>query len=196
VDPLLINSCYSGSKQKAFFEATMKKRNILMTGLPGVGKTTLIRKLVEELKPLRPVGFYTEEIREEGTRKGFELISLDGRRGLLAHAEVKGHYRVGKYNVDVKGFEEFLGTVPFLDPSAHLVMIDEIGKMECFSDQFKKLIRGLLDSDKWVIATIALKGRGLIGEVQKRQDVKLFQITRSNRDSILSDILQEIRMAP
>jgi nucleoside-triphosphatase len=174
----------------------MKKRNILMTGLPGVGKTTLIGKLVKELKPLHPVGFYTEEIREEGVRKGFELISLDGRRGLLSHTEAKGLCRVGKYNVDVKGFEEFLGTIPFLDPSAHLVMIDEIGKMECFSNQFKKLIRELLDSEKWVIATIALKGSGLIGEVKKRQDVKLFQITRSNRNSILSDILQEIRMSP
>jgi nucleoside-triphosphatase len=71
-------------------------------------------------------------------------------------------------------------------------MIDEIGKMECLSDQFKKLMRELLDSEKWVIATIALKGSGLIEEIKKRHDIKLFELTKSNRDALLSDILKEV----
>ncbi len=56
------------------------KKNLLVTGLPGVGKTTLIKKLSEALKDFHPVGFYTEEIRERGERKGFELISLEGKK--------------------------------------------------------------------------------------------------------------------
>jgi nucleoside-triphosphatase len=170
----------------------LAKKNILITGLPGVGKTTLIKKLLDELKHLHPVGFYTAEIREEGMRKGFELISFDGRKGLLSHIDVKSPCRVGKYKVDVKGFEDFLDSISFFNPSNHLIMIDEIGKMECLSDQFKKLLKEILDYEKWVIATIVLKGNELIKEIKRRNDVMLYEIKQSNRDSLLSEILEEI----
>ena len=170
----------------------MKKKNILITGLPGVGKTTLIKNIGAALKGLRPVGFYTAEIREGGIRKGFELISLDGRKGLLSHTNIQGPHRVGKYKVEDKGFETFLGSIPLLNPSTRLIVIDEIGKMECYSDQFKNLLKAILDSEKCVIATLALKGSGIIEEIKKRKDVKLFEITRRNRDSLLFDILSEV----
>jgi len=172
----------------------LTRKNILMTGLPGVGKTTLIKKLWEELKHLHPVGFYTAEIREEGVRKGFELVSLEGKRGILSHIDIKSPYRVGRYKVDIKGFEDFLDGISFFDDSTGLVMIDEIGKMECLSNQFKELIKELLDSEKWAIATIALKGSGLIEEIKKRDDVRLFEITQRNRDTLFSEIVREINL--
>jgi len=171
----------------------LAKKNILITGLPGVGKTTLVKKLIEELKQFHPAGFYTGEIREEGTRKGFELISLDGRKELLSHADIQSPKRVGKYKVHVEGFETFLRSIPLLNPSSHLIVIDEIGKMECSSDQFKNLLKEILDSEKRVIATIAFKGGGIIEEVKKRKDVKLFEITQRNRNSILPEILREVQ---
>ncbi len=166
----------------------MVEKNILITGLPGVGKTTLIKILTEALKSFHPVGFYTEEIREGGERKGFELISLEGKKALLSHKEIRSPYKVGQYKVDVKGFEDFLGSVSFFSPSSHIIVIDEIGKMECLSLQFQKILKEILDSEKWVIATIALKGAGLIAEVKRRNDVQLFEITKGNRDSLLKDI--------
>ena len=168
------------------------KKNILVTGLPGVGKTTLTKKLSEALKSLQPAGFYTEEIREGGERKGFEMVSLEGRRGVLSHREIQSPFRVGRYGVNIKSFEDFLSSIPFLDPLTHLIIIDEIGKMECFSNQFKKLLEEILDSEKWVIATIALKGTGLITEVKEREDVKLFEITMQNRESFFDEILTEM----
>ncbi len=78
------------------------KGNILITGIPGVGKTTLIKKLADALKNFHPAGFYTEEIREDGIRKGFALIGCDGRREVLSHTDIKSPYRVGKYKVDLK----------------------------------------------------------------------------------------------
>lgn len=170
------------------------RKNLLITGLPGVGKTTLIKKLQEALKRLHPVGFYTEEIREGGERKGFELISLEGKRGLLSHKGIGTPYRVGQYKVDIKGFEDFLDSISFFNPLTRLIIIDEIGKMECFSDQFKKLLEEILDSEKWVIVTIALKGSGLIERVKKRQDIRLFEITQKNRDSLFSEILKEVEI--
>jgi len=79
-----------------------------------------------------------------------------------------------------------------LHASTRLVIIDEIGKMECFSERFKELLIECLNSEKWVLATIALKGRGFIEEVKGRHDIKLFEITQRNRNFLLSDILSEV----
>jgi nucleoside-triphosphatase len=172
------------------------KKNLLITGLPGVGKTTLIKKLSEELKHLHPAGFYTEEIREEGQRKGFELISLNGKRGLLSHKDIKSPYRVGQYKVNIESFENFLDSVPFFGPLNHLIIIDEIGKMECLSDPFKNLLKKIFDSEKLVIATIALKGSGLIAEIKERQDIQLFELNSHNRDILFLEILKGVRDIP
>jgi nucleoside-triphosphatase len=169
------------------------KKNLLITGLPGVGKTTLIKKLSEELKHLHPAGFYTEEIREAGQRKGFELISLDGKRGLLSHIHIKSPHRVGKYKVDIEAFENLLDEIPFFSPSTHLIVIDEIGKMECLSDPFKNLLKKILDSEKLVIATIPLKSGGFIEKIKKRPDVKLFELKQSSRNDLPPEILREVK---
>lgn len=173
-------------------ENRFQKKNILITGLPGVGKTTLIKKMTEALSRHHPVGFYTEEIRQEGIRKGFELVSLDGRRGMLAHTDVRSPYTVGRYKVDVKGFETFLEAIPFFDPSISIIIIDEIGKMECFSEKFKELLLQCLNSEKRVIATIALKGSGFIEEIKKRKDIIGFEMTFKNRDLLFMEILKEL----
>ncbi|MGH7807073.1 MAG: NTPase [Thermodesulfobacteriota bacterium] len=170
------------------------KKNILITGLPGIGKTTVIKKLSEALNDSHPVGFYTEEIREQGIRKGFELISLDGRKGLLSHVDIKSAYKVGKYNVDIKGFEDFLDSIPFFELFTSIIIIDEIGKMECLSKKFRKLLVDVLDSEKLVVATIALKGGGIIEKVKKRHDVMLFEMKLGNRESLAEEILEEVNI--
>lgn len=171
----------------------LKKKNILVTGLPGIGKTTLIKDLSLELKRYHPSGFYTEELREGGVRMGFELVSLDGERMVLSHKNIITPYRVGKYKVDVAGFEKFLGKEKFFGPEIGVIIIDEIGKMECLSNKFKEIMEKILDSEKVVIATIALKAGGFIGDLKKREDVKLFEMTKVNRDSLLLEILDEVK---
>ena len=176
---------------------TRPSKNILIMGHPGSGKTTLIQKLVDELREYGPAGFFTEEIRSHGVRKGFKLTSLDGQKtGTLAHVDIKGPYRVGKYGVDLDGFEQFLGTLQLLAPSPRLVIADEIGKMECLSVKFRTLVAKLLDADALVIATIALKAGGFIDEVKRRGDVRLYEVTEKNRDTLFPEIVGLVRSLP
>ncbi len=168
------------------------QKNLFIAGLPGTGKTTLIVGLAEALKPSHPAGFYTREIREGGQRLGFELVGLDGRQSLLAHVDIKGPFRVGKYGVDLGGFESFLEAIPFFAPLSRFIIVDEIGKMECLSQRFRRLMKEILDSDKRLIATIALRGTGFIEETKARKDVRILEISKENRDRLSSEILKEI----
>jgi nucleoside-triphosphatase len=119
---------------------------ILLTGRPGYGKTTAVMKIVDSLDSERLAGFYTQEIRKNSIRKGFSWKRLDGAEGTLAHVDIKGRFKVGKYGVDIEGFDE--NAVPVLDierTDADLFVIDEIGKMECFSKKFVIAIRTLFE---------------------------------------------------
>ena len=170
------------------------KKNIFITGAPGVGKTTLIRNFTEELKEFHPAGFFTTEIREHGTRKGFELMSLSGNKEILSHINIKSPYRVGKYNVNLKGFELFLDSLPLRNDSVNLIVIDEIGKMECFSKSFINIIREILNSKKVLLSTISLTGSGFITEIKKRADIELFMLKKDNRNSLASNIMANIHI--
>jgi len=77
---------------------------ILLTGPPGVGKTTVIRKIAALLSA-EASGFYTEEKREGGRRVGFDIVTLNGRRAPLSHMEIPGKTRVGRYGVDIQSLE-------------------------------------------------------------------------------------------
>jgi nucleoside-triphosphatase len=166
-------------------------KKFLLTGVPGCGKTTAVMRILEKLGSIKAAGFYTEEIRQGNERRGFCWKRLDGVEGILAHVDIKSKYRVGRYGVDVAGFER--DVVPVLDSSrddTDLFVIDEIGKMECFSQRFVDAIRRLFAGEKAVLATVARKGPGFIAEVKDCSAAKLFTLTERNRDSVVGEIIK------
>lgn len=167
--------------------------NILISGLPGVGKTIFIINLTKKLKDFSVAGFYTLEIRKAGVRKGFELVDFDGRKSVLSHVDIQSDYRVGRYGVDVKGFEVFLDLLDLTHSDSDVLVIDEIGKMECYSDKFRHLITSLLDSRKPLIATISLRGEVPISQVKRRPDVWVLQLTAANREYLVSEVSNSVR---
>ena len=160
----------------------------LLTGKPGVGKTTLIQKIIEQMRSVNMAGFYTAEIRSKGVRMGFELRGLNGKRRILAHKNIRGQHEVGKYGVNTTGFEEFLETLDLLNPNVELIVIDEIGKMELFSTRFRNLVGDILGSDKQLLASISMKGGQFIQAIKQRPDIHLFEVTHENRNR-LPDLL-------
>ncbi|WP_447976681.1 NTPase [Candidatus Nitrospira bockiana] len=169
--------------------------HFLITGLPGVGKTTLIRTMAERLTDQRPAGFYTEEMRASGGRVGFRLVTLDGRTQVLAHVDRRGSPRIGRYGVDVEGFERILRELDLPHAPGRLIIIDEIGKMECLSKTFVADVNALLNSQKIVLATVGLKGTGYIEEIKRRPGCRLITMTRQNRTQLVDVLVHDVREA-
>jgi nucleoside-triphosphatase len=169
-------------------------RNVLLTGAPGCGKTTVICRVIELLGDLRLAGFYTQEVREHGQRVGFQAIGLLTRQSaVLAHVDYHSPHRVGRYGVDLSGFEaivqaELAGPADSVD----VFVIDEIGKMECFSRVFTEAVTRVLDSQVPVLATVAAKGSGLIAAVKTRPDVVIVTVTPANRSDLPHELVGHI----
>jgi nucleoside-triphosphatase len=170
-------------------------KNWLLTGKPGLGKTTLLRSLLPALKA-KVGGFFTEEIREEGERVGFYLRDLEGKEGILAHISFSRRCRVGRYGVRVETMEEI--GVPALRRAiaaqdVDLVVLDEIGRMELFCRPFWEEIFLALDSPKPVIGVLQQRALSLFPGLRERKDTRILEVTLKNRDHLGEVILQELR---
>jgi len=167
--------------------------SLLLTGIPGIGKTTVIRKVAISLSDYCFSGFVTDEIRSARGREGFRLITFKGQEATIAHVDSRSPYKVSKYGVDVQTIDRLAKTVLKIEPNIELYLIDEIGKMECLSSIFVVGMRSILDSGKPVVASVAKKGEGFISEVKKRQDSIVWEVTHQNRNDLPDSILHWIR---
>lgn len=176
----------------------MDKKNILVTGRPGIGKTTCVRRVAELLisRGARVGGMITVEVRERGRRVGFQIIDLQrGLRGWLARVGAPGDIRVGKYTVLLDDLER-IGVSAIRDAleTSHVVVIDEIGPMELYSEEFKMAVRDALESSKPLLATIHARAeRFEFGrEILRRKDIDIVTLTIENRENAPALIARKI----
>jgi nucleoside-triphosphatase len=149
----------------------------------------VIKKVVE-LFPGRAAGFYTREVRERGERVGFEIVTLDGKKAWLSHVDFPGPHRVGKYGVSLENLHRV--ALPALEgaPDIDLVVVDEIGKMECLSAEFVAAMERLCTAPTPLIATVAEKGGGLMARIKEKPGVTLITVTPANRDALPARLIR------
>ena len=166
----------------------VKPQVYLLTGKPGTGKTSLVKQVVAEFTG-GAGGFYTEEIREQGTRLGFILVTLDGQEAILSHVNIRSPYRVSKYGVDTEKLDKVgVTALRRAIQKCDIVVIDEIGKMELFSLAFREAVLEALNSGKKVAGTIMLAPHTWADRIKKDPRVKVREVSRTNRQHILEEL--------
>jgi len=137
-------------------------------------------------------GFYTEEMRKNGRRIGFRGVTLDGKSFELARAGIESEFRLGPYGVILKGLESI--GLDALKPSSpeQLLVLDEVGKMESFSETFRQAVLNLLDLPNPVLATVASHGVGFVKKIRQHKKVELVRLTRKSRDGMIGQILRRL----
>jgi nucleoside-triphosphatase len=169
------------------------KKKILLTGRPGCGKTTLIKRVVDELA-LPAGGFYTEEVRENGERVGFKMITLDGQEALLAHVNFKTPQSVGKYGLDLSALET-VGVAALREAmrGGELVVLDEIGPMELRSAIFRDVVTKIFAIGVPVLATITARSFPFTNALKRHPGVTMIEVRRDNREQLVSELVDQFR---
>jgi nucleoside-triphosphatase len=163
--------------------------NLLVTGKPGVGKTTLMERVVEKLRgSLRLAGFTTTEVRSpEGERLGFDIVTVEGKGSELARVGFRSSVRVGRYGVNIEAFER-LALPELARRDVDLIIIDEIGKMECASGHFRRAVEDALDASVDVLATLGISPLPFFQALKDRPDVEVITLTVRNRDALVQEL--------
>lgn len=168
----------------------------LLTGKPRMGKTTMIKKLINGIGLENCGGFYTEEITNLNDRIGFRCVSITGESVEIANVESTSKTRVGRYGINVEQFEEF--AVRILQNDLHskkILVIDEIGFMQMLSKPFQKIVQQIITDEKLVIGTIPLDSHPEIDKIKCLKEVKITSLNELNRDRILEPLKKDILKA-
>ncbi len=165
-------------------------QTLLLTGRPGIGKTTIIKAVIAQLGD-RAGGFYTEEILGPGGRKGFRLNTLDGQSAVIAHIDFKSRSQVGRYGVKVEVIDQ-LGAGAIRSAAEHnpIVIIDEIGKMELFSSPFQSAVLKAVSGSKIVLATAMLDDQPWLMALKSLPNVTVWEVTKPNRTKMAEQVLR------
>ncbi len=165
---------------------------ILVEGRPGAGKTTAARRLVGILQArgVSVQGFTTEEIRQGGQRVGFAVNAVDGHRAVLAHVDLDGPPRVGKYGVDLKAFEQVALSALGDTATGGVVVIDELGKMELGSAAFRDAVQRLVEAHCSLVATVHVHRHPFTDALKRR--IEVTRLDTSNRDRLPAELAERL----
>lgn len=174
------------------------KPALLLTGQPGIGKSTIVQAVIERLGEAAG-GFYVRAPWVDGRRERFELVTLSGETARLAlesrapafPREVD--FDVFKVNLDaVEGLA--IDSLKAALASKKVVIVDELGPMQFVSDRFKYLVWTLLnDPSCLVFGTIVERPYPFADDLKKLARVQLIPVTRANRDALPGQLIDQLQ---
>lgn len=172
-------------------------KNILLTGRPGIGKTTIINESILRIKEhgIKIGGVSTREIRVRNIRTGFMIRDIgSGRKGIMASTDFKTGPKIGRYRIDVSTLLNIgVTAIHTAIEEAQVIIIDEIGPMELLSTEMSKIVIRAIESDQPVLGVIHWKKHGLIiDKILSHPDTKVVEVRHDNRDSLASKIVDEV----
>jgi nucleoside-triphosphatase len=173
-------------------------RRIFLTGRPGIGKTSVLLRVIEILKDedLLVGGMISQEARRGAARVGFRLIDItNGREGWLAHIHQESGPSVGKYRVNLHDLQHIgVQAIQSAIDEADVIIIDEVGPMELFSTAFKEAVTRAIESSKTVIGVLHYRARDpLISTIRTTPHIHIFEVTLTNRQHLHKTIIHMIR---
>ena len=169
-------------------------KHLLIVGRPGIGKTTLMKRLTQSLRSCPIDGFVTEELREHEQRVGFWLSPLDGRQILLAHRRMENGVRVGPYRVNVSVLDDIaVSIIRRAIQRAFVLFLDELGKMELCSAPFERAVQEAFDRGPSVVATAGVASMPFLNALKRRKDVELVPLSTANRDAVEEELTARLQ---
>ena len=161
-------------------------RKILVTGKPGVGKSTFLQRVLQDHE--HKIGIITKEMLDNSMRRsGFEshmTTSTLEDQAVIATKSLPispDECRMGKYNVIVSNIDRLAERLlaETLVPGM-VLYIDEIADIQYHSTKFRELCDKWLKSDNFLIATVKEDTDiGWINEIKEKYDPIVI-----NRDNI------------
>lgn len=168
-------------------------KNVLFTGAPGVGKTTLIKMAVRRLGD-RAGGFFVEELRGPAGIN-LNLVTLDGREATLAGRDLPGAAQVGLWQVDLAVLESLgVSAVEAAIQAGRVVVLDEIAPLELASEKFAAAVQAALDGPAPVLGSMAPQAHPVLDAIRARHDTLVIEVTRDNRDRLLDRVWSGLRL--
>jgi nucleoside-triphosphatase len=171
----------------------------LVSGSPGIGKSTLVSKVVFAVRSRGHGvgGCLTKEVRKDGARTGFKLVDLlTGNEAELASVKGLGP-RVGRYRVNITNLSSLgAGSLMRAAEVADFIVIDEVGPMELTSPDFRRGVKACLASGKpsLIVLHETMKDP-LMAEISGQPDSRLVELTLHNREVVYRDLPAEISLS-
>ncbi len=170
---------------------------VFLTGNPGCGKTTVIRRVCDILvnNGTKPGGMVSEEIRKGGVRVGFSLEDLmTHETGVLARVDERDGPRVGKYHVNLQDLQH-VGAVAIRRAmvEADVVIVDELGPMELHSIPFILAVERALECPKRFVGTIHKRAtHQLVTAIRSNPTHHMSEVTLDNREQMSNRIVEQL----